>query len=333
MMNDKLRLLTVSEVRCYQACARKHHYQYDMLYRPVDTAESLRFGTLIHKALEVWWSTETGPLSAAILAIGNTESDPVDRVIAEELIRLYDSRWGAEPYEVLSVEQQFDTELINPETGSASRTFREGGKLDVLVRDMRDNRKLIVEHKTSSEDIQQGSEYWRRLQIDNQVSTYFVGARSLGHDVSACLYDVIGKPKIRPLEATPVESRKYTKDGRLYAAQRDENEPIETFRLRLREKLESEPSRWLQRGEVVRLDEDESDTAFDMWAVARQIRDGQLANRYPRNPSACSQYGRTCCYFGVCTGTVSLDDPIRFRRAASAHEELEQTGETGNAAE
>jgi hypothetical protein len=47
--------------------------------------------------------------------------------------------------------------------------------------------------------------------MDGQVSTYFDGAASLGLDVAGCIYDVIGKPGIRPLQATPVEARKYTK--------------------------------------------------------------------------------------------------------------------------
>jgi hypothetical protein len=69
--------------------------------------------------------------------------------------------------------------LINPATGRASQTRQLGGKLDVLVRDQ-DSRALIIEHKTSSEDLGPGSDYWRRLRMDPQISTYFVGARALG---------------------------------------------------------------------------------------------------------------------------------------------------------
>ena len=36
----------------------------------------------------------------------------------------------------------------------------------------------------------------------------FDGAAALGHDVAGCLYDVICKPGLRPLKATPVEARK-----------------------------------------------------------------------------------------------------------------------------
>jgi hypothetical protein len=39
---------------------------------------------------------------------------------------------------------------------------------------------LVVEHKTSSEDVTPGSFYWSRLRMDGQVSVYFDGARALG---------------------------------------------------------------------------------------------------------------------------------------------------------
>lgn len=328
-----MRTITTSEYRCYQSCPRKHHYSYDECARPVESAESQRFGSLVHVALEAWWSDPDDPLRAAMAALASSECDPVSRVLAEELMRLYDARWGQEPYEVLAVEVEFSTELRNPETGGVSKTFRLGGKIDAIARDQRDGRVVIVEHKTSSENIGPGSEYWRRLQIDNQISTYFVGARALGHDAAACLYDVIGKPKMRPRTATPEAERRYTKAGALYANQRAEDESLEDFRVRLREELESDPSRWLQRGEVVRLESEEQDAAFDAWQIAAQIREGARLGRHPRNPSSCSAYGRTCPYFDVCTGVASLDDTTRFRRLESAHEELNNNQGASHAAQ
>jgi len=321
-----MRTITTSECRCYQACPRKHDIQYNQLVRPSESSEALRFGTLVHKGLEAWWRAPSEPLAAAYEAMRSGGADPVSLIIAEELMALYDATWGAEPYEVLAVEAEFQTDLRNPETGAASRTFRLGGKIDAVVRDTNDGRVLIVEHKTSSDDISPGSDYWKRLQIDNQVSTYFVGARAIGYDVQACLYDVIGKPRMRPLKATPESDRRYKKDGSLYANQRAEDESLDDFRIRLREELQSNPGRWLQRGEVVRLESEEQDAAFDLWQVSSQIREADRTGRHPRNPSQCSAYGRTCEFFDVCTGTTSLDDP-RFRRASDAHEELSATKE------
>jgi hypothetical protein len=179
--------------------------------------------------------------------------------------------------------------------------------------------------------------------IDAQVSTYFVAARALGFDVSACLYDVLGKPTIKP-RAIPLTdadgvkivldaaaARVRTKDGKKYRETADAEqgfvlqtrpETPEEYRARLRADIASAPEAYYQRGEVVRLEEEERDAAFDVWQIGREIRDAQLAGRWPRNPDACIRYGRQCDYWPACSRTASLDDPAAFRRRERAHSEL-----------
>lgn len=328
-----MKLLTTSEKSCYQLCPRKHHYRYNMLLRILWQTEAIRFGSLWHVGQEAWWGCTQGhPLDAALSAMEQPDSrsgqpDPVQLIITQELMVLYDERWGNEPYEVLGVEQQFDCPMLNPETGAQSRTYRRAGKMDVVVRDTRDRRVLVVEHKTSSEDITPGSDYWKLLQLNSQVSDYFVGGKSLGYDIVGCLYDVVAKPKLRPLLATPPEQRKYTKatktePSRLYAGQRETDETLDEFRARLRAHIRENPAQWLQRGLISRLEEDERDAAFDTWQIAQQIRESERLNRHPRNPNGCKAYFRICEYFGICTRTESLDDETLFRKAETAHEEL-----------
>lgn len=321
-------LLTNSRLKCNRQCQRLHHLKYDLGYRPTEDVHALRFGTLVHAGLEAWWlaikaKLEQGEWLEAALAAVQGEADVWDRIRAEEVLRGYHFRWQDEPYEVLAVEVQFDTELRNPETGRPSQTWRLGGKVDGVVRDLRDLRVLALEHKTASGDIGPGSEYWRRLRIDGQVSLYYEGTRSLGHDVEGCLYDVLGKPGQKPLLATPEESRKYTKAGALYANQRLEDETPGAFRLRVREAIAEDPAAHYQRGEVARLDGEVEEALHDVWQQGRQIRESQLAQRYPRNPDACASWGRTCSFFDVCTGAASLDDTSRFTRSSNVHPELE----------
>lgn len=323
-----MKLLTASRLRAARACQRLHSYQYEQGYRPVEDADFLRFGTLVHLGLEAWWKSDGDRLADALAAVQG-EADPFDRVRAEELLRGYHFRWIDEPLEVLAVEVEFLTDLRNPATGAPSRTWKLAGKIDVIVRDLRDGLVRNVEHKTSAEDIRQGSEYWRRLRMDGQVSIYYVGAASLGHDVAGCLYDVLGKPGIRPLKATPVEARKFKKDGTLYANQRLADETPEEFRARLVEDIASDPNAYFQRGDVVRLESEMSEALFDIWQLGQQIREAELADRAPRNPDACVRYGRTCPYFDVCTGAASLDDTTRFTRRADVHPEL--SGASGEA--
>lgn len=318
--SDVRALLTASRLRAARACQRLHHIEYSLRYRPAVDADALRFGTLLHKALEAWWLASNNRLDAALVAIAANEADPFDRVRAEELMRGYDIRWGSEPYQTVLVEAQFEMDLVNPSTGRPSQTWKLGGKVDGVVIDGQ-GRKLLIEHKTASGDISPGSEYWRRLRMDLQVSVYFAGARALGHDVEACVYDVIGKPGQKPLKATLPESRKFKKDGTLYAGQRETDETPEEFRLRYREAIAENPNAYYQRGEVVRLDSEMADAMFDIWQTARQVREAELAGRAPRNPDACVRFGRTCPYFDVCSGEASLDDTARFRKSQK-HPEL-----------
>ncbi len=324
---QKLRLpvLTNSAMRVFRRCAREYSYAYEHGYRPLaESDETLRFGTLMHSALEAWWLAGEGrQLDAAIEALRPLAADEYDLVRAGVLMQGYDARWASEQLDVIAVERQFRAPLVNPETGAASRTFELAGKLDAIVRDQRDGLVKLVEHKTTARDIGVGSLYWKQLTLDAQVSLYFAGAKASGHEIAECIYDVIGKPALRPHKATPEESRKYTKDGRLYANQRAVDETPDEFRARLTAHVAKNPDRYYQRGTVVRLEQEELDAAYDTWSIARLIREAQLADRWPRNVDACERFGRMCAYWPVCSGEASIDDETRYARIDNVHVELD----------
>jgi hypothetical protein len=325
-----LALLTNSRLKVARACQRRHHLMFGLGIRPVAEPEALRFGTLIHKGLEAWWNgAKQGLAGDALLlamsaALAGDEIEPFERVRAEEMLRGYHYRWQdtLQHYEVLAVEVQFRTPLVNPQTGRSSRIWELGGKMDAIVRDLRDGQVLLVEHKTSSEDLSDGSDYWRRLRMDGQVSIYYEGARSLGHDVAGCLYDVLKKPTLRPLKATPPEDRKFKKDGTLYAAQRETDETPDEYRRRIVEAIAEAPDKFYRRGDVVRLEAEMAEALWDIWQTAQQIHQADASQRYPRNPDACSSFGRACPFFDLCSGLASLDDRTRFTKVANLHPEL-----------
>lgn len=251
--------------------------------------------------------------------------DPFDLARADVMLAGYDARWSADMdrYEVLGVEEEFVAPVRNPETGMPSRTWVLGGKVDVRVRDLETGGVLVVEHKTTSVDAGPGSDYLKRLRMDGQVTVYYAGAGTLGDAVEGCLYDVLVKPGQRPLKATPVESRKFTKDGRLYAQQRDRDETPDEYRLRLAEAVSAAPNDFFLRARVVRLEDEMRDGMADVWQTGRAIRDSILAGSHPRNPGSCVRYGRTCEFFGVCCGEASLSDERLYRQSHSIHSELE----------
>lgn len=198
----RLRVVTNSELGTRKRCPREHYYAYQCGYRSLEDVESLRFGTFWHLGMEDWWGFHGQPrLEAAIYAATHQCTDPYEVAKLRALLRGYDARWLDETDfgDVAAVEREFRAPVVNPETGAASRTFVLGGKLDILLR------RKFMEHKTSSEDIGFGSVYWRVLTMNSQVSTYYAGAKSLGHEVDGCVYDVVKKPTIRPSQVPLVD--------------------------------------------------------------------------------------------------------------------------------
>jgi hypothetical protein len=318
-----LPLLTSSRLKTARACQRLHLYEYVQGFRPVRDSDALRFGTLIHLALEAWWRGTDDRLADALQVLELADAEDFDKARARAMIIGYDARWLADAslYEVIGVEVRFETPLINPDSGRNSQTWNLGGKLDVVVREIATSRVGTVEHKSSSEDLRAGSDYWKRLRLDGQVSIYHAGGAAIvGKPVDFCLYDVLSKPTLKPYRKA-VEI-KLKKDGTPYANQRLEDETPEQFEARILEDIAADPTGYFGRAEVVRLEEEVAEAIQDIWQFGRMLRENDLRGFYPRNVDACIRFGRPCPFFGVCAGEASLDDPELFRRSETTHPEL-----------
>lgn len=226
-------IVTNSRLKTFRACRKLHHFSYERLRRPRKVPGALSIGTLYHRALENWWGwlraerlgheqAWLNPLEAALagIAIGageamehSDEVDPSKIVAAERIMRGYDARWLAEvmaEWDVLGVEVPFVAPITNPDTKRSSQLYALGGKIDIVLRRRSTTRIWFGEHKSAGEPIGPDARYWLKLRSDWQVSTYYSGLDTLGVDVEGCLYDVLRKPALEPLKATPEEARKYT---------------------------------------------------------------------------------------------------------------------------
>jgi len=317
-------LLTPTRLKTYRRCAREHHFEYELGVRAIAETDAIRFGRLMHDAVAAWWSAPTNRLEAALakLEAAASSADAYEIAKARALMKGYDARWSDQPFEVLAVNAEFRAPVVNPETDAHSKTWVLGGKINAIVRHRRDGWVSVVEFRTTSEDIAPGSEYRKRLQLDAQVAIYYAGAKALGYTVMACLYDLVRKPGLRPLRATPLESRKLTKEGRLYAGQRERDETPEEYGARVAEDVAADPGAYFERREVLRQASEIREQDVDTWMLGREIREAALARRAPRNPDGCVRYGYTCEYFPVCTGLASLEDAARFRHVENVHPEL-----------
>ena len=319
-----MRLLTNSMRRKFSACPRAHQFAYVMMRRPLHESDALAFGSLIHRALEAWWSHEPEHRRLAALHSVASEAengaDPYTMATARALIEGYDREYRSQDLEAVLVETEFKAPLMNPETGGVSKTWILSGKIDAIAKEP-SGRLVIVEHKTTSSDLDPTSDYWPKLAIDGQVSGYYLGAKAIGYDVEDCVYDVIRKPSLRPYKATPADKIQYKKDGTPYAGTRLADETPEEWESRLLADIEERPDRYFARKRVARLESDMQDYLFDMWAVGRNIADSERLGRFSRNPDSCSGFG-TCEYFPVCSGMASITDDTMFKTLETEHPEL-----------
>lgn len=364
-----LPLITTSERRSFRSCQRKHNHRYVALREPIhESKPAAYFGNLGHCGMEYFYR---GMMAG--------DSDPTDRALSEmrkywqesknpceyvwasasTLITGYCVLYADEQIEVLAVESKFRTPLINPDTGARSRSFDLGGMIDVVVRCLKTGEILLMEHKTTSLDISPGSDYWQRLRVDDQVSAYFDGARSLGFDVVGCLYDVLQRPGQKPAKATPAELRKYklpkvcplhkdearaeakahgekvlVKDiaivegcndcepTSLYANQREFDETPSEYGERIGNAIIENPQAYYQRGMVRRLDKELQEARWNTWTIAGQMREASRTGRHVPNYSSCTAFNSTCGYFPVCTGDADLWDDHRFQDRPAKHSEL-----------
>lgn len=349
---SELQLLTNSRSNCFGECHRKHYYRYELGAKPITEAENLRFGTLVHACLELWWRNhkgiedqETGNIIGRMQTVYAyleerrlAGDDPFELAKARAMMDGYEAMWWGVACETVSVEQEFRAPMMNPDTNGISRTWELAGKMDVVA--IVDGMLQVVEHKTTAFDIAPDAKYWTKLAIDGQVSQYYIGGQALGYDIRGTVYDVLRKPGLRPSQIPLVEdgakvvhdaegNRVRTKDGKKWRETGDtamgyvlqtRPETVEEYEERLSADIQANLEKYFRRLPVPRTDADLVEFLGDKWSIGREIADAQKANRWPKNPRSCDNFG-TCEFFEVCAGRESIDNPHVFKRG-DIHAEL-----------
>lgn len=267
-------------------------------------------------------------------------------ILATEYVRHYYNA-DYQRYNTEAVELETDNSVVNPTSGAKSRTFFHSSKLDGLAFDRFSNETVIIEHKSTGEDLGDGSPYWRKLTIDSQVSKYILSMKESGRvEVRSVLYDVVKKPTTGPKRVVAKLVREAAETGAYYgfwipaeelATLRQAyeagkgksggftgkyDETMVLYGLRLRSIVSSDPAAFFQRRLIVRTDEEIEEYASELWQLSKEIRESRNAGVAPRNTSNCSQYGRLCEYFPICTGERSKEDDL-YEIADFVHSEIE----------
>jgi hypothetical protein len=257
-----------------------------------------------------------------------TEADLVLHVKVRALMIGYDARWRGSEWEALSVEETVVLPVVNPETGRISRTWRQGGKFDGRIEGY--GSRLLLEHKTTSDAIDDpDAVYWRRLDIDSQVSKYMLQAwQNEGDKLDGCLYDVIRKPGIRPKKLTKAEISEIESGTYLgmpveaIEAGAIDRETPDLYEIRLVREVTSDPSRYYQRRTIYRTDDEVVEYAQELWTIGKEIQRARLHDLVFRNTGACFQFSRACPYLGLCSGHDEVASD-RWERVANVHPELD----------
>jgi RecB family exonuclease len=316
-METTQQILTHSRMSCFRTCPRKHYLRYELGLTPVKDEAPRRVGSAFHALLE---AVDKGAPTTVIL---DQLEDDFER---EMVLAMFDGHMvfqGEAEKSIIpqAAELEFDIPLVNPDTGKPTPIWRFCGKIDRIVRIV-EGRLAIMEYKTTSRDFSPGAEYWQNLHMDMQLSIYIIAARELGYNIDTVLYDVTRRPALRPLKATPADVRKYTKDGKLYANQRAEDETPEAYGERVRADIASRPEHYFARIEVARLEQDLDDCRAEIWQQQQAIREAQKSHRWYRNPNSC--YGMfSCDYLPVCMfRDLETRTPDGYIRSTNINPEL-----------
>ena len=340
-------LLTSSRMAALLRCPRAHYWRYEVGLRADSDAAALRFGSAWHRAME---SHAVGGDFMTAFNNGLGTANEIDEQQAAVLFGMLSGFYLAYPtdpdFATIYPEQEFRVPL------ERSRSFELAGKIDGLGQ-LKDGRLAILEHKTTSESIDSGSEYWLRLRFNAQLMQYVLAARALGWAVETVIYAVAKKPAIRPKQIPAVDAdgfkivtvdatgeRALLKTGKPKQTAGEgetlqgRQETPEEFAQRLTLDCQERAEFYFARRELTILDSDLEEFAEQRRMIGISILNyRQAAKRFagahqawPRN---CTEMNCRCCeYASFCLNNVtpSVTEPPTGFSLVAPNEELNTEG-------
>jgi hypothetical protein len=291
-----IRRVSHSELTTARLCFRLHHYSYRLRREPRVTATPLLVGRRVETVIKQIWLGQAPDLS---------ELQPEERAVC----KAYPIWWRHHTLKVKRVDVPFQVPIGD---------IVYIGEFDGDGEDK--GEEVIVELKTTSDDISPGAPYWRRVaQVDPQVTTYLMAARGQGRKLRRVVYDVIRKTTLERAKATPLDKRRYTKATkaepvvRLYANQREADETDDEFELRVLEHILEKPDVYFQRHDIVRYEDEHQAHIRDVVGTVRLMRVVEEMPETPRNVDACFKWGRACAFLPVCLGEDRIDNDFMYQ--------------------
>lgn len=256
-------------------------------------------------------------LAAALDKLESLDLEALTHSTIRALVIGYAETYFDEQWQAVAVESEFRLPILNPDAErlSSSRTYDHAGKLDLVVESPSRPGYYLMDHKTTSEDISPGNDFWKRLFLATQPSHYQFACWQAGIELAGCVWDVIRKPSIRPRKVTKAEREElangtYQGIALRYEYRGEETETPYLYGLRVLADIRHQPDKYFQRQIVPRSKHEMLEFARDLFGTASLIRRSTSEGKFYRTGAthACMMYGKSCEYLDLCCGFSNEGD-------------------------
>lgn len=371
-MSRRMVKLSATAIAAFKSCPKRYYFRYVKGLTTAEDKATFRYGTAWHRVLEIL-SLEPGSVcpecakhsknpecricggtdtvrenlmdvASWVLSDMYAEKEGLDpeRMELEQVQILYAATMYKHLYSgteltVIDRERKFSLPLIG-NGGRALPHVVVDGVIDKTV-EMVDNRRLIMEHKTTSKSIDSGSDYWDHLALDTQISLYVWAACQLNpeFEIRGVYYDVFHKPGIKPSALTQKDSLDFSTSGE-YCGQKFEvevsengevkvngtlaqvtpgkkegtfaiRETAEMYGARLMQDIAERPEFYFARREIARTDADIDQFDRQLRNIYVAIRNMERDESWFCNESQC-QATFKCEFCPLCFNNIRVGDEI-----------------------
>ena len=324
--NKKQIRLSPSAIQSWRACPYRYKLSYLDHIQLVEEKDALRQGTNWHSLFEFMHEVPD-------------EVDILDAMMGH-IDRLYDvcpdyikiESWEQEKYtllyaflaycdhyrepqETVASEIKFTFPLRHPQTGKTIDDCIITGRVDKLIKI--GPRISVKEYKTTSFQINAGSDYWRDLERNIQPRLYVYALQRMIEVgeidpliISEVEYDVFKKPGIRPKKPIKKDVELIENGFNYFGTFFEGDVPdIETgmmYGVRLAADIAADPFKYFARRPVVILAKDIESIEQELYSLYKIINYCRRNNFWDKNTGSCSRPFR-CEFRSLCEQNIDPD--------------------------
>ena len=322
MGNERTVKFTTSMVKCFKQCRKRYEIEYIDELKPIKTPAALQRGTLYHLGLELLLNGKTLPeIKEALIdhqkkacAEAGVDFEATPPGLAFLMVQAFHRESGYTAWKIHAVEKKFEVP-----TGYGKRLI---GKIDVFIE--HEGNHFLIEHKSTTKWNNDGAEYLHNLLWDEQPTNYLFAINQMKKagtitcpEIKGVFYVITEVPKLIPYTATPVEKRKYKRDGSLYANQHEEDETPEEYLARCAEWYAERPR--VHTHFEYRTGKEIDAQIADLNLTFKDMVEAEKLGTFYRNPANCSIL--ECPYRPKCLEN-NPDTDVLFIKKTARNEEL-----------